>query len=158
MLKAFRGHLQAGAYPGYDDLYRTGRIVEVACWGHARRKIFDLHENRPAAVTTELLERIARLYSVEEDVRGHPPDTRRATRQAQSKPQLDELKARMEEIRAKLSAKSPLAVAITYALKHWPALTRYCEDGRLEIDNLIAERALRGVAMSDSLYTPFSTI
>jgi transposase len=147
MLKDFRGYLQADAYPGYDDLYRTGRIVEVACWGHARRKIFDLHESKPTVVTTELLERIARLYSVEEDVRGQPPDTRRATRQAQSKPQLDELKARMEAIRAKLSAKSTLAVAITYALKRWPALTRYCEDGRLEIDNLIAERALRGVAI-----------
>jgi transposase len=147
MLKSFRGYLQADAYSGYDDLYRTGRIVEVACWGHARRKIFDLHENRPTAVTTELLERIARLYSVEEAVRGQPPDTRRATRQARSKPQLDELKARMEAIRAKLSAKSTLAVAITYALKRWPALTRYCEDGRLEIDNLIAERALRGVAL-----------
>jgi transposase len=90
-------------------------------------------------VTTELLERIARLYSVEEKVRGQPPDTRRATRQARSKPQLDELKARMEEIRAKLSAKSALAVAIAYALKRWPALIRYCENGRLEIDNLIAE-------------------
>ena len=147
MLKDFRGHLQADAYPGYDDLYHTGRIVEVACWGHARRKIFDLHENRPTAVTTELLERIARLYSVEEEVRGQPPDTRRATRQARSKPQLDELRARMEEIRAKLSAKSALAVAIAYALKRWPALIRYCENGRLEIDNLIAERALRGVAI-----------
>ena len=147
MLKDFRGHLQADAYPGYDDLYRTGRIVEVACWGHARRKIFDLHENRPTAVTTELLERIARLYSVEEEVRGQPPDTSRATRQARSKPQLDELRARMEEIRAKLSAKSALAVAITYALKRWPALTRCLDDGRLEIDNLIAERALRGVAI-----------
>jgi transposase len=147
MLKDFRGYLQADAYPGYDDLYHTGRIVEVACWGHARRKIFDLHENRPAAVTTELLERIARLYSVEEEVRGQPPGTRRATRQARSKPQLDELKARMEEIRAKLSAKSALAVAIAYALKRWPALIRYCENGRLEIDNLIAERALRGVAI-----------
>jgi Transposase IS66 family len=52
MLKDFRGYLQADAYPGYDDLYRSGRIVEVACWGHARRKIFDLHENRPTAVTT----------------------------------------------------------------------------------------------------------
>jgi transposase len=147
MLKDFRGYLQADAYPSYDDLYRTGRIVEVACWGHARRKIFDLHENRPTAVTTELLARIARLYSVEEDMRGQPPDTRRARRQAQSKPQLDELKARMEAIRAKLSAKSTLAAAITYALKRWPALTRYCEDGRLEIDNLVAERALRGVAI-----------
>jgi transposase len=70
-------------------------------------------------VTTELLERVARLYSVEEGVRGQPPDTRRATRQERSKPQLDELKARMEEIRAKLSTKSALAVAIAYALKRW---------------------------------------
>jgi transposase len=84
---------------------------------------------------------------VEEGVRGQPPDTRRATRQERSKPQLDELKARMEEIRAKLSTKSALAVAIAYALKRWPALTRYLDDGRLEIDNLIAERALRGVAI-----------
>ena len=59
----------------------------------------------------------------------------------------------MEEIRAKLSAKSTLAVAIAYALKRWPALTRYLDDGRLEIDNLIAERALRGVATGDSLCT-----
>jgi transposase len=80
-------------------------------------------------------------------VRGQPPDVRHAARQTQSKPQLDELKARMGEIRAKLSAKSALAVAIAYALKRWPALIRYCENGRLEIDNLIAERALRGVAI-----------
>jgi transposase len=137
---------------GHDERFQVtsvllSRTYPDASWGHARRKIFDLHENRPTAVTTELLERIARLYSVEEEVRGQPPDTRRAARQARSKPQLDALKARMEAIRAKLSAKSTLAVAITYTLKRWPALTRYCDDGRLEIDNLIAERALRGVAI-----------
>lgn len=53
----------------------------------------------------------------------------------------------MEPIRAKLSAKSALAVAITHALRRWPALTRYLDRGHLEIDNLIAERALRGVAI-----------
>lgn len=147
ILKDFRGHLQADAYTGYDQLYRSGRVIEVACWGHARRKIFDLHQTKSTAITTELLERIARLYSVEESVRGHPPDVRRAARQSQSKPHLGELKVRMEAIRAKLSAKSALAVAISYALKRWAALTRYCDDGRLEIDNLIAERALRGVAI-----------
>jgi transposase len=147
MLKDFRGHLQADAYAGYDDLYRTGRVVEVACWGHARRKIFDLHETKPTAVTSELLERIGGLYAVEEKVRGQPPDARRAARQAQSRPQLKDLKTRMEAIRARLSAKSALAIAITYALKRWIALTRYCDDGRLEIDNLIAERAIRGVAI-----------
>ena len=106
-----------------------------------------MHETQASAVTTELLERIGGLFAVEEKVRGQPPDIRRAARQSQSRPQLDELKTRMEEVRAKLSAKSTLAVAISYALKRWVALTRYLHDGRLEIDNLIAERALRGVAM-----------
>lgn len=147
ILKDFRGHLQADAYAGYEDLYRSGRAIEVACWGHARRKIFDLHQTQASAVTTELLERIGGLFAVEEKVRGQPPDVRRVARQSQSKPQLAELKARMEEIRAKLSAKSGLAIAISYALKRWPALTRYLDDGRLEIDNLVAERALRGVAI-----------
>ena len=85
--------------------------------------------------------------NIEERVRGQPPDIRRAARQAQSKPHLAELKTRLEAIRAQLSARSALAIAITYALKRWPALTRYCDDARLEIDNLIAERALRGVAI-----------
>jgi len=147
MLRDFRGNLQADAYAGYEVLYRSGRIIEVACWGHARRKIFDLHQTQASAITTELLERIGGLFAVEKKVRGQPPDIRRAARQSQSKPQLDELKARMGEIRAKLSAKSALAVAISYALKRWPALTRYLDDGRLEIDNLIAERALRGIAI-----------
>ena len=147
ILKDFRGHLQADAYAGYDELYHSGRVIEVVCWGQARRKIFDLHQTQASPVTTELLDRIGGLFAVEEKVRGQPPDVRHAARQSQSKPQLDELKARMEEIRAKLSAKSALAVAIAYALKRWPALIRYCENGRLEIDNLIAERALRGVAI-----------
>src|SRR5207253_10619903 len=117
-----------------------GRVY-LACGSTDMRRGFD----GLAVMVQEVL--MQRLYNVEEDVRGQPPDTRRATRQAQAKPQLDALKARMEAIRAKLSTKSTLAVAITYTLKRWPALTRYCEDGCLEIDNLIAERALRGVAI-----------
>jgi hypothetical protein len=113
----------------------------------SRRKIWDIHETKATPTTIELLERIGRLYAVEDEVRGQPPDVRRQARQLQSKPQLEELKSRMEAIRAKLSVKSELAVAIAYALKRWPALTRYLDDGRLEIDNLIAERALRGVAI-----------
>ncbi|QXX76061.1 hypothetical protein MHY1_02935 [Methylovirgula sp. HY1] len=147
MLKTFKGHLQADAYAGYDALYRSNRVFEVGCWGHARRKIWDVHQTKATAATTELLERIGGLYAVEEQVRGQPPDVRCNARQSQSKPQLEELRRRMEAIRLQLSAKSSLAVAITYALKRWVALTRYIDDGRLEIDNLIAERAIRGVAI-----------
>jgi transposase len=116
ILKDFRGHLQADAYPGYDELYRSGHVIEVACWGHARRQIYDLHEKKATPATTELLERIAGLFRVEDKVRGQPPDLRRAARQSQAKPQIDELKARMQAFRAKLSAKSDLAGAIDYAL------------------------------------------
>jgi len=147
MLKTFEGHLQADAYAGYDALYKSNRVFEVGCWGHARRKIWDVHQVKATTATTELLERIGGLYAVEEQVRGQPPDIRCAARQSQSKPQLEDLKRRMEAIRLQLSAKSALAVAITYALKRWMALTRYIDDGRLEIDNLIAERAIRGIAL-----------
>jgi transposase len=147
MLKTFEGHLQADAYTGYKALYKSNRVFEVGCWGHARRKIWDLHEVKATAATTELLERIGGLHAVEEQVRGEPPDIRLSAQQSQSKHQLVELKRRMEAIRLQLSAKSSLAVAITYALKRWIALTRYIDDGRLEIDNLIAERAIRGIAI-----------
>jgi transposase len=88
-----------------------------------------------------------RPLRIEATVRGQLPYIRRAARQEQSKPLLADLKARMEAIRATLSAKSALAVALHYALKRWQALTRYLDHGRLEIDNLIAERAIRGTAL-----------
>jgi transposase len=147
MLKTFRGHLQADAYAGYDELCRPGGVIEVGCWEHARRKIWDIHQAKAPAVTAELLERIGGLYVVEEDVRGQPPDIRSSTRQSRSKPQLEELKRRMEVLRMQLSSKRALAVAVTYALNRWQALTCYLDDERLEIDNLVAERALRGVAI-----------
>jgi hypothetical protein len=71
--------LQPDAYAGYDELYRSGRVIEVAGWGHAHRKIFDLHQTQASAITTELLERIGGLFTVEEKVRGQPPDVRRAS-------------------------------------------------------------------------------
>jgi hypothetical protein len=147
MLKTFEGHLQADAYAGYEALYKSNLSSKwVAGATHAARS-GDLHQVKATAATTELLERIGGLYAVEEQVRGQPPDIRLSARQSQSKPQLAALRRSMESIRLQLSAKSTLAVAITYALKRWVALTRYIDDGRLEIDNLIVERAIRGVAI-----------
>ena len=146
-LKQFQGYLQADGYAGYDAIYARGKVIEVACFGHARRKIWDLHQSKPSAITSELLERIAALYKIEEAIRGQPAEQRKAVRQSKSKPRLDELRARMLEILTRLSAKSEMAKAIAYSLNRWDGLTRFLEDGRLEIDNLIAERALRGVAI-----------
>ena len=154
-LKQFQGYLQADGYAGYDAIYARGKVIEVACFGHARRKIWDLHQSKPSAITSELLERIAALYKIEEAIRGQPAEERKVVRQSKSKPRLDELRARMLEILTRLSAKSEMAKAIAYSLNRWDALTRFLEDGRLEIDNLIAERALR-VLQSDAAigYSP----
>lgn len=146
-LANFTGVLQADAFAGYAELYRGGRIVEAACMAHARRKIHDLHAVRPNAVTEEALRRIGALYRIEEQIRGKPPDERLHVRQAQAVPLLDDMKRWFEATLATLSAKSDTTKAIRYALNRWPALVYYCTDGQAEIDNLIAERALRGVAL-----------
>jgi transposase len=146
-LASFNGVLQADAYAGFNVVYDTGRVVEAACWAHARRKFYDLHAARPTPLTTEALRRIGALYAIEGSIRGKLPDERRAARQLQAKPLLDDLERWMHATLATLSRKSDTAAAILYALKLWPALTRYVVDGRIEIDNSAAERALRGVAL-----------
>jgi transposase len=143
-LKDFSGALQADAYSGLHHLYGDGRIYEVACWAHARRKFHDIHVTHRSPITTEALNRIGALYGIEEQVRGKPPDLRCSVRQAQAKPILDDLRHWMEKMLRSLSAKSDTAGAIRYALSHWRALTRYVDDGLLEIDNSAAERAFTG--------------
>jgi len=151
-LANFAGVLQADAFAGYAALYRGDRIQEAACWAHARRKIHDLHALRPNAVTEEALRRIGKLYAIEESIRGKPPDRRRSVRQAQAVPLLDAMKQWFETTLRTLSSKSDTSGAIQYALNRWPALVYYCSDGQAEIDNLPAERALRGVAIGRRNY------
>ena len=146
-LKHFKGLLQADAFSGYAKLYRGGHIQEVACWAHARRQICELHERRRNALTEEALRRIGAIYAIEEQIRGKPLDERRRVRQTQALPLLDELKRWFEATLTTLSAKSETTAAINYALNRWASLVYYCSDGCAEIDNLIAERALRGVAI-----------
>ncbi|KQM34485.1 IS66 family transposase [Sphingomonas sp. Leaf10] len=145
-LAGFRGFLQADAYAGYDGLYRGG-ATEVACWAHFRRKVFDLHERSPTPLSTDILERIGALYAVEAEVRGQPPDIRCCVRQERSKPLVEALHEVLDASLRRLSPRSDMAKACRYGTKRWPALSRFLDDGRLEIDNNIAERALRGVAV-----------
>jgi len=145
-LAGFKGFLQADAYAGYDKLY-AGGVTEVACWAHFRRKIFDIHTTKPTALTTDLLARIGGLYAIEAEVRGRPPDIRLSARQDRTRPEIDALRAVLDDAMRQLSPRSEMAKAIVYGLKLWPALTRFLDDGRLEIDNNIAERALRSVAV-----------
>jgi len=145
-LSGFRGILQADGYAGFDRLYGE-RIQEAACWAHVRRKFYDFHVAHDSPLAAEALERIGRLYAVEADIRGRPPDERRRVRQARAGPELESLHAWLHTTLTAVSKKSELAVAIRYALSRWAALTRYRDDGRVEIDNNAAERSLRAVAL-----------
>ncbi len=151
-LKDFIGALQADAYSGFHHLYGDGRIYEVSCWSHARRKFHDIHVTHASPITTEALDRIGALYGIEEEIRGKSADIRRFVRQARSKPLLDDLRNWMEKLLRSLSTKSETAGAIRYALSRWRALTRYVDDGLLEIDNNAAERSLRPVVMGRKNY------
>jgi hypothetical protein len=151
-LRHFSGTLQADGYAGVDKVYETGRIREAACWAHVRRKFYDLHIAHHSPVAQEALERIVALYAIEREIRGRPPDERRAIRQTRARPLLESLRAWLESCLTKLSQKSDTAAAVKYALGRWEALTRYAEDGSLEIDNNAAERALRAVALGRKNY------
>lgn len=151
-LAGFRGILQADGYAGFNRLYEDGRIREAACWAHARRKFYDIHQAHKSAIAKEALERIGALYAMEEEIRGRSPDERLAVRQARAKPLLDALRRWLEQERDKLPRKSETVKAIQYTLGRWPALVRYADDGRIEIDNNAAERALRAVAIGRKNY------
>ena len=146
-LRNFTGTLQADGYAGFDQIYAAGRIQEAACWAHVRRKFYDLEVAHKSRVAAEALERIAALYAIEKEIRGRSPDERREVRNTRSRPLLESLKQWFEETLGKLSRKSDTAMAVRYALGRWTALLRFCDDGRIEIDNNAAERALRVVAL-----------
>jgi transposase len=145
-LKNYKGALQADAYAGLHHLYGD-HIYEAACWAHARRKFHEIHVIHASPTTTEALARIGALYGIEDEIRGKPEDIRLNIRQSRARPLLEDLRKWMERTLRALSAKSETAGAIRYALSRWRALTRYTEDGLLEIDNSAAERALRAVAL-----------
>ncbi|MGB8325389.1 MAG: IS66 family transposase [Candidatus Acidiferrum sp.] len=151
-LSKFRGILQADGYAGFEQIYEGGHIQEAACWAHVRRKFYDLEQAHKSLVAKEALERIGALYVVESDINGRSPEERREIRNTRSRPVLESLKQWLEETLSKLSKKSDTAVAVRYALGRWDALMRYCDDGRLEIDNNAAERALRAVALGRKNY------
>jgi len=151
-LRSFSGTLQADGFAGFNRLYETGTIVEAACQAHVRRKFHDLYEAHRSPVAEEALRRIGELYGIEKEIRGRSPDERQQIREARAGPLLTSMEAWLQKSLTKLSGKSDVSRAVRYALARWPALVRYCHDGRLEIDNNAAERALRAVALGRKNY------
>ena len=146
-LAGFTGTLQADAFSGFDHLYRGNAMVEAGCLGHARRKLVDLVRAKGSPVAAEGVKQIAALYRIERRIYGLPPAERLAVRQSEAVPLLDALRAWLTERLSQVAPRSELAKALGYMNAQWDALVRYAADGTLEIDNLTAERALRGIAI-----------
>jgi hypothetical protein len=121
-------------------------LIGVGCWAHARRYFHNALEADQARMGPDLF-LIAQLYRVEDDACPLEADDRPRLRLLQSRPILDKLHNYPEEINLEVLPKSPAGRAVRYTLKNWTALTRYCEDGDLQIDNNATERAIRAVAV-----------
>jgi transposase len=156
LLKDFRGILQTDAYVAYKKVAKpagseagTGdRVILAYCWAHCRRRFFEIAHKRPAPIAREALQRIAAFYAIEAEIRGRSADERRAARQLRTKPLLDAMRLWLEQRRAELPRKSPLAEAIGYPLNQWEGLIRFVDDGRIEIDSNTVERSMRPIALN----------
>ncbi len=147
-LAGFKGVLQVDGYVGYRMLAERGDVKLAFCWAHVRRRFYELAAAGPAPIASEALTRIAKLYAVESDIRGKSADERRAVRQEKSKPVLDDLEPWLHTKLGLISQKTKLAEAIRYALSRWEGLSHFIDDGRIEIDSNIVERAIRPIALN----------
>jgi len=145
-LAGYEGYLQADAYPGYDVLYESGKIYEVGCNAHARRKYEKALKAHQMAARAAI-DTIRELYDVEEEAKDLTAEERKALREAKARPILERHRAWLEAAQKAAVPKSVLGNAIGYSLRHWKALARYLEDGDLAIDNNAVERLLRIVAI-----------
>jgi hypothetical protein len=147
-LDGFEGVLQVDGYAGYRPLAMGNKVYLAFCWSHARRKFYELTVAGPAPIASEVLVRIAALYRVESAIRGRSADERREARQRDSRPVVEELlpflKSRLETV----SKKGKLAEAIRYVLSRWDGLCRFLDDGRVELDSNVVERAIRPIALT----------
>lgn len=145
-LAGFAGVLQVDGYAGYNALGRSNQVQLAYCWSHVRRGFFEIAASRPVAA--EALVRIARLYAVEQDIRGLSPDARSAARLELTAPIVADLHKFLDASLARSSKKGKLADAIRYALTRWTGLSRFLNDGRIEIDSNIVERSIRPLALN----------
>jgi transposase len=151
ILEGYQGYLQTDAFSAYDQFDRPGcKIVLVGCMAHVRRnfvKVIDARGKgaKKGGSAEVALEYIRKLYAIEKLARERKlsPDEIRALRKKEAEPILNEFKAWMKGCLPQTPPKGLLGKALSYALNHWHKLIRYLEDGRIPIDNNVAENAIR---------------
>jgi len=150
-LAAFGGVLQVDGYAGFTRLAgdRTDGAVRLAfCWAHMRRPFYEFYDSTKSPLAAEVLGRIRELYAIETEIRGHPAEHRRHVRQERSRPIVESLHAWLLDHVGRVSAISDLAKAIRYAIRHWPGLMVFLDDGRVEMDTNVVERAIRPITLT----------
>jgi transposase len=154
ILAGYTGTLQVDGWGGFKRLSgqqdatkaEIGPVTLAFCWAHARRELIEIQRSTQSPIATEVLRRIAELYCLEDNIRGQPPDQRRAVRQDKAKPLVEALKTYLEEQLGIVSGKMPIAKAMRYLLNHWDGLCLFLENGRVDLDNNPIERLHRVVA------------
>lgn len=150
-LAAFRGTLQVDGYAGFGNLVDARRDASLRlafCWAHARRPFYEFYTSNQSPLAAEVLARIAKLYEIEAGIRGQPPDVRKAVRQLRSRPLVADLHVWLQEHVPRVPGWTDLAKAMRYVLRHWDGLILYLDDGRLEMDTNVVERAIRPVTIT----------
>ena len=150
-LARFDGVLQVDGYAGFKRLAgeRADKSVQLAfCWAHMRRAFFEFHTSTKSPIAAELLARVAALYAIEAEIRGHPAEHRQRVRGERSRPIVEALQGWLNQQLARVSGASDLARAMRYALRHWPGLVAFLEDGRIEMDTNVVERAIRPITLA----------
>ena len=143
----YRGALQSDGYAAYDAFDK--QLTAYSCWAHARRYFFDAQDNAPDLAEHALLE-IGKLYEIERQVKGVTYEERKQVRQEKALPILERFKQWLMQNRG--LPKSPWGKAVSYTLARWEKLVRYTEDGRIEIDNNLVEKAIRPIALGRKNY------
>jgi transposase len=152
LLQGYSGIVQCDGYAVYEQLAdparKGGAVILAFCWAHWRRQFYEIAKKGPAPIAEETLRRIAALYAIEARIRGRSAEERRAVRQAESKPLVEDLRTWLEAQLARASGKSAIATAIRYGLRRWEGLNRFLDDGRIEIDTNVVERSMRPIGLS----------
>jgi hypothetical protein len=150
-LAEFRGVLQVDGYAGFKQLAGNDADAKIRlafCWAHMRRPFFEFHHATQSPLAARVLGLIQLLYAIEAEIRGQSAEHRRQARQERSRPIVEALHAWLHDHIGRLSAASDLAKAIGYAIRHWSGLTVFLDDGRVEMDTNVVERAIRPVALT----------
>ena len=146
-LRDFKGVLHVDGYAGFEQVAARPDVTLAACWAHTRRKFYDVAQATGSPIAEAAVRRIAEIYAIEAEIRGKAPHWRLAARRKQSAPRVKSLHAWLENQLAQVPARSTLADAIRYTLARWKGLTRFLDDGRVELDTNPVERAIRPVAL-----------